>query len=152
MYAARNPSANILVVEDNPGDQELMKRAFEEAEIRNEVWVVSDGQEALEFLECEGRYRESASIPRPDLILLDINLPRLNGLEVLERIRASEAHRTIPVVILTTSDQDTDVQRAYELGASSFILKPINLSDFFRIIRSVQRFWLETVTLPPRGD
>ncbi len=136
----------LLLVEDNPGDVELTREALEEARVRNRLHVVSDGEEALAFLRREGRH---ADAPRPDLVLLDLNLPRLGGREVLAAIKQSDDLRRIPVVVLTTSEAEKDVLGAYELHANAYIVKPVDLDQFLGVVRSIEGFWLAVVKFPP---
>jgi len=136
---------DILLVEDNPGDVRLTQEAFKDGKVRNNLFVVSDGLEALEFLHREGEY---ADVPRPDLILLDLNLPKKDGREVLEEIKAELDLRRIPVVILTTSKADEDILRTYDLHANCYIPKPVDLDEFMTVIRSIENFWLTVVKLP----
>jgi len=135
----------ILLVEDNPGDVRLVVEAIREGPVRGHVNVTRDGVEALAYLRREGRY---ASAPRPDLILLDLNLPRLNGSEVLAAIKADDALRAIPVVVLTTSQTEQDVLHCYQLNANCYVAKPVNLDQFLRVIRAIEEFWLTVVALP----
>ncbi len=135
----------ILLVEDSPGDVRLTKEALREGKVRNTLHVVPDGVEALAFLRHEGRY---AAVPRPDVILLDLNLPKKDGREVLAEIKEDDNLRRIPVVILTTSQDERDVLRAYELHANCYIAKPVDLDQFIAVIRSIESFWLTIVTLP----
>ena len=120
----RNPAV-ILLVEDNPADQELIRRAVEEAKIGKELRIVEDGEEALAYLFRRGKYQAPAISPKPDLLLLDLNLPRVDGYQVLEEIRADLKLRSMPVLVLTTSGQEKDIIRSYELGCNSFITKPV---------------------------
>lgn len=136
----------ILLVEDNPGDVRLTIEALKEGKIRNNLHVADDGVEALAFLRREGRY---ANAVPPDLILLDLNLPRKDGREVLEEIKADEVLRRIPVVILTTSQAEEDILRTYDLHANCYITKPVDLEQFIKVVRAVQDFWLTVVKLPP---
>ena len=119
--------AVILLAEDDRGDQELTRRALEEGKIRNDLRVVEDGEEALAYLYRRGKYKDPATSPRPDLLLLDLNLPRVDGREVLERVRADSKLRRMAVVVLTTSRQEEDILRSYELGCNSFITKPVSV-------------------------
>jgi CheY-like chemotaxis protein len=135
----------ILLVEDNPGDVRLTIEALREGKVRNHLSVAEDGEEALAFLRREGSH---AGAPRPDLILLDLNLPRKDGREVLAEIKADPRLRSIPVVILTTSQADQDVARSYELSANCYVTKPIDLEQFIGVVRSIETFWLTIVTLP----
>lgn len=137
---------DILLVEDNAGDARLAQEALRDARIRNRLDIVRDGVEALAFLKREGAW---AHAPRPDLILLDINLPRKNGFEVLDEVKRDPALQAIPVVILTTSEAETDVLRAYEKFASCYITKPVDMEQFMKVIQSIEHFWLTIVRLPP---
>jgi len=133
----------ILLVEDNPGDVKLTQEAFREARIANRLRVARDGVEALEVLREEGR-------PHPDLVLLDLNLPRKDGREVLQEIKADPRLCRIPVVILTTSAGEEDILKSYDLHANCYITKPVDLDKFLHIVRTIEDFWLTVVTLPPR--
>jgi CheY-like chemotaxis protein len=135
----------ILLVEDNPGDVRLITKAFEECRLRNHISVVEDGVEAVAFLHRQGNY---ASAPRPHLILLDLNLPRKSGREVLEEIKADPKLRRIPVVVLTTSSAEQDLLRSYNLHANCYISKPVDLEQFVVVVRSIEDFWLSVVRLP----
>ncbi|MEX2572386.1 MAG: response regulator [Gemmatimonadota bacterium] len=139
---------DILLVEDNPGDVDLTLEALEEAKLRNNVHVVEDGVAAMAFLRNEGRY---AGSPRPDLVLLDLNMPRKDGRAVLKEIKEDDDLRQIPVVVLTTSEAEKDVLDAYEYRANAYIVKPVDFEQFFRTIRSLEDFWLTVVRLPRRG-
>jgi chemotaxis family two-component system response regulator Rcp1 len=138
---------NVLLVEDSPGDVRLTREAFREANGAVQLHVASDGVEALAFLRQEGAYGEA---PRPDFILLDLNLPRMDGREVLARIKADDDLRTIPVVILTTSEADADILKSYELNANAYLRKPVTLEAFERLVKSINDFWLTNVLLPQR--
>jgi chemotaxis family two-component system response regulator Rcp1 len=138
----------ILLVEDNPGDVRLTREALKESKVRNAMDVVNDGVEALAFLRRQGKF-ESAT--RPDLILLDLNLPRMGGLEVLGEIKADDALKSIPVVILTTSQAEQDIVRSYKLFANAYVTKPVDLEQFITVIKSIEDFWVEIVRLPPNG-
>lgn len=135
----------ILLVEDNLGDARLTQEALREARVSNHLSLVRDGVEALAFLRREGGY---ASAPRPDLILLDLNLPRKDGREVLSEIKSDERLRRIPVVVLTVSQSDEDILRAYNLNANCYITKPVDLEQFIKVVRSIEDFWLAIVKLP----
>lgn len=138
-------SVEILLVEDNPGDVRLTREVLKEGKIGNNLHVAADGVEALAFLRREG---EHAGAPRPDIILLDLNLPRKNGREVLEEIKEDPDLRQIPVVVLTTSEAEQDVVKAYTLHANCYISKPVDLDQFINVIRSIEDFWLTVVKLP----
>jgi chemotaxis family two-component system response regulator Rcp1 len=135
----------ILLVEDNPGDVRLTIEGLKEGKVRNNLHVARDGVEAMAFLRREGEY---ASSVRPDLILLDLNLPRVDGREVLSTIKSDAGLRTIPVVVLTTSRAEQDVLRSYELQANCYITKPVDLEQFLTVVKSIENFWLTIVTLP----
>lgn len=138
----------ILLVEDNPGDVRLTIEGLRESRVRNTLHVARDGVEAMAFLQRAGEY---ASRVRPDLILLDLNLPRMDGREVLSAIKADVRFRTIPVVVLTSSRAEQDVLRSYELQANCYITKPVDLEQFMTVIKSIEDFWLTIVTLPHRA-
>ncbi len=135
----------ILLVEDSPSDTDLTVEALASAKVTNRLSIVEDGVQAMEFLRREGQY---AQAPRPDLILLDLNLPRKDGREVLEEIRADENLTAIPVVVLTTSEAEQDVLRAYALHANCYITKPVNFPQFLEVIEAIEGFWLSVVKLP----
>ena len=138
----------ILLVEDSPSDAELAMRAFANSSFRNNVSHAKDGVEALEMLRREGRFRECA---RPDLIFLDLNMPRKDGRQVLVEIRQDADLVSIPVIVMTTSTDDADVIDCYRLGTNSYLVKPVELTDFFALIEDVQQYWCKTSLLPPRG-
>jgi len=135
----------ILLVEDNPGDVRLTIEALRESNFINNLTVARDGVEALAYLRREGKFANSV---RPDLILLDLNLPRKDGREVLAEIKADPKLHTIPIVVLTTSRAEQDVLRSYELQANCFITKPVDLEQFITVVKSIENFWLTVVTLP----
>lgn len=137
----------ILLVEDNPGDVRLTVEALKDAKVYNKLHVVEDGVLALEFLHQLGAYQDA---PRPDLVLLDLNLPRKNGREVLADIKTNDRLKTIPVVILTTSQAEEDVLKAYSLHANCYITKPVDFIQFTNIVRTIEEFWLTIVVLPPK--
>jgi CheY-like chemotaxis protein len=136
----------ILLVEDSPGDVRLTQEVFKESKILNRLSVVMDGVEAMAFLRREGKY---ATAPSPDLILLDLNLPKKDGREVLAEIKSSEDLKRIPVVVLTISKAEEDILKAYELYANCYITKPIDLDQFVKVVKSIEDFWLTIVKLPP---
>lgn len=142
-------SKTILLVEDNPSDVELTKRAFEKERITNEVFVVEDGQEALEYLFCTGRYSSRDRTEVPALILLDLNLPKYDGKEVLKRIRDNELTRRLPVVILTSSAEEDDVAESYDLGVNSYIRKPIDFHQFAETVKQIGLYWMLVNEPPP---
>ncbi len=136
----------ILLVEDNPGDVRLTKEGLKDSRIVTHIHVVGDGVEAMAFLRREGQYEDA---PRPDLILLDLNLPRKDGREVLAEIKGDRDLKRIPVVVLTSSKAEQDVVMAYDLHANCYIRKPINLAEFSSMMQNFEQFWLAMVTLPP---
>jgi len=137
-----NRSRNILLVEDNPYDVELTLRAFEQSNIMNELVVVRDGKEALDYLFGAGAYAGRDLGDAPEVVLLDLKLPKIDGLEVLRRLKADERTRTIPVVILTSSREEPDIAAAYRLGANSYIVKPVDFEAFARAVSEVGLYWL----------
>jgi two-component system, chemotaxis family, response regulator Rcp1 len=144
-YLLNERPIEILLVEDNPGDQRLTKEALREGKIRNNLRIVEDGEAAIAFLNAEGRY---SGLPQPDLILLDLNLPRKDGREVLREIKSSETLKKIPVIVLTTSQAEEDILKAYNLNANCYITKPVDYDQFIRTIRAIEDFWLTIVKLP----
>jgi chemotaxis family two-component system response regulator Rcp1 len=141
-----SPPIDILLVEDNPGDVRLTKEALKEGKVYNNLHWAKDGVEALEFLRREGIH---AKAPRPDIILLDLNLPKKDGREVLSVIKNDDQLKNIPVVVLTTSKAEEDVLRSYQLHANCYVTKPVDLEKFIVVVQSIDRFWLTVVTLPP---
>lgn len=137
----------ILLVEDNPGDVRLSLEALREAKVRNNVSVAIDGEEAMAFLRRRGRY---ADAPRPDLILLDLNLPGKDGREVLAEIKSDEELRRVPVVVVTSSREEGDILKAYDLNANCYVTKPVDLDQFMHMVGSIEDFWFTIVKLPPR--
>jgi chemotaxis family two-component system response regulator Rcp1 len=137
----------ILLVEDNPGDVRLTQEAFNDGKILNKLHVVGDGIEALAFLNQEGEY---ADVPRPELILLDLNLPRKDGRDVLAEIKADGDLRRIPVVVLTTSCSEEDILKSYDLNANCYITKPVDLNQFIKVVKSIEDFWMTIVKLPSK--
>ncbi len=138
----------VLLVEDSPGDVRLTKEAFKDAKVCINLHVATDGVQAMAFLMREGEY---ANAPRPDLILLDLNLPKKDGREVLAEIKESPALKTIPVVVLTTSASEEDILRSYLLHANCYITKPVGLDGFLKVVQSIDHFWLSVVKLPGDG-
>jgi len=136
----------ILLVEDNPGDVRLTRESLKDSKLLNHISVVGDGEEAMAFLRREGKYVEAT---RPDLILLDLNLPKKDGREVLAEIKTDEQLRRIPVVILTTSSAEQDILKTYDLHANCYITKPVNLDQFSAVVRGIEEFWFTIVKLPP---
>jgi two-component system, chemotaxis family, response regulator Rcp1 len=146
MNMSEGKPIEILLVEDSPSDTDLTLEALKDFKVRNHVTVVEDGVLALQLLRREGPYAEA---PRPDMIMLDLNLPRKDGREVLAEIKADESLKTIPVVVLTTSRADQDILRAYQLNANCYITKPVDFNQFLEVVRSIETFWLYVVSLPP---
>jgi chemotaxis family two-component system response regulator Rcp1 len=136
----------ILLVEDNPGDVRLTREAFKDAKVLVNLHVAPDGAEAMAFLGREGKH---ANEPRPDLILLDLSLPKKDGRTVLAEMKGNPSLQTIPVVILTTSESEADILKSYLLHANCYITKPVNLDGFLRVVKSIDNFWLSVVRLPP---
>ena len=139
----------ILLVEDNPADIKITQRALRESSSHVQLIIVRDGQEAVEYLLRQGAHSQDGNWRRPDLILLDLNLPRLTGREVLERIRATPELRSVPVVILTTSSRTEEIQDLYTAGANTYIEKPQDFARFVDVLKIIQRYWLDTALLPP---
>jgi two-component system response regulator len=138
----------ILLVEDNPGDVDLTREALEGNKLRNNLHVVSDGEAAMAFLRHEGKY---AGVPRPGLVLLDLNLPNKHGREVLAEMKADDSLKRIPVVVLTTSQAEEDIHKSYNLHANCYITKPIELGHFIKVVQAIENFWLTIVELPLNG-
>ena len=137
--------ADFLLVEDNPGDVRLTQEALKSHKVQNNLHVVTDGEEAMAFLRRQGKY---ANAPRPDIILLDLNLPKKDGREVLAEIKSDPNLKTIPVVIITSSEAEQDVIKSYNLNANCYVTKPVNLDQFIKVVQSVNDFWLTIVKLP----
>ena len=143
------PPVEILLVEDNPGDVRLTREALKEGKVYNNLHWAKDGVEALEFLKRKGKH---ADAPRPDIILLDLNLPKKDGREVLAVIKNDADLKHIPVVVLTTSEAEEDVLKSYSLHANCYVTKPVDLDKFIQVVQSIDRFWLTVVTLPPATE
>jgi CheY-like chemotaxis protein len=135
----------VLLVEDSPGDVRLTREAFKDAKVHINLHVAPDGAEAMDFLNRKGKH---SNVPRPDLILLDLNLPKKDGREVLEEIKQSPELKSIPVVVLTTSASEADILRSYRLHANCYITKPVGLDGFLKVVKSIDNFWLSVVKLP----
>ena len=147
MYPLESAMAiDVLLVEDSPSDARLTVKTFEKAKVLNTLHIVEDGVEAMDFLRQKDPYQQS---PRPDLILLDLNLPKKDGRQVLAEIKADPKLETIPVVVLTTSEAEEDILRSYQLRANCYITKPVTLQQFVRVVKSIEDFWLTVVKLPP---
>ena len=143
--------ANVLLAEDSEPDQNIVQRGFSRSKISIRLFIVENGEECLDFLRHQGNYQDEQQYPRPDLLLLDMNMPKMDGLEVLRQIRADATLRTLPVIILTTSDQERDVVASYACGANAFITKPVEPRRFMDTIRQMEEFWFELVVTPPHG-
>ena len=137
----------ILLVEDNPDDVLITKRAFKKGKIKNKLFIVGNGIEAIKFLKKEGEY---AGVPVPAMILLDINMPLMNGFQALEIIKKDDNLRTIPVIMMTTSGRDSDIEKAYSLGCNSYIVKPMNFQNFIDTVINIQEYWLQLTKIPVR--
>ncbi|MEU4567763.1 response regulator [Micromonospora sp. NPDC023956] len=148
MGAERSGPVRILVVDDDPGDVLMIEEALEDSDVEKVIDVVSDGQEAMEFLRQEGRHTEAQ---RPDVILLDLNMPRMDGRQVLGEVKSDDDLRTIPIVVLTTSNADTDIVGSYTLQANAYVTKPIDLDDFNDVVRRIDEFFGRVVVLPKRS-
>ncbi|UYN89848.1 MAG: response regulator [Anaerolineales bacterium] len=140
---------DILLVEDNPGDVRLTQEAFKDGMLRNNLHVAMDGEQAMDFLYRRGQFPDA---PRPDLILLDLNLPKMNGREVLAAIKQDESLKRIPVVVLTTSQDEADITESYRQFASSYIVKPVSMEKFLKVVSSFKQYWLSVVKLPGAED
>jgi two-component system, chemotaxis family, response regulator Rcp1 len=147
VIGAEGQPIQVLLVEDSPGDVRLTREAFRDANQTIQLHVASDGAEAMAFLWRDG---EHVNAPRPDIILLDLNLPKMDGREVLAHIKADESLKAIPTVILTTSDADADIVKAYQLQANAYLTKPVHLGSFEELVKSINDFWLDKVKLPPK--
>lgn len=139
----------ILLVEDNPADARLVKEAMKEVKINNALYHVPDGVEAMAFLRKQGEY---AKVPRPDVILLDLNMPRKDGRQTLKEIKEDPELQRIPVVVLTVSDAEEDIIKSYNLHANCFVTKPLDLDEFSKVVKGIENFWFEIVKLPPNGE
>ncbi|MBN1410772.1 MAG: response regulator [Spirochaetales bacterium] len=144
-YRADGTPIEILLVEDNPGDVRLTLEALKESKVHNNISVVKDGEEALAFLRQQDRFANS---PRPDIVLLDLNLPKLNGVEVLTEIKSDPNLKRIPVVILTTSKDEEDILKTYNYHANCYVTKPVDFDKFLLVVKSIEDFWLNIVKLP----
>jgi len=149
MNGNRTRPIQILLVEDSPSDAKLTMSALKLAKVANELHHVEDGVLAMEFLGRKGKYSQ---VPRPDLILLDLNLPRKDGREVLEELKADPKYNTIPVIVLTTSSAENDILRSYQLHANCYVTKPVNFDRFLECVRSIEQFWLSVVVLPGKEE
>jgi len=135
----------ILLVEDNPGDARLAKEALKDSKLKNNLYIAEDGIEAMDFLNRKGKYSQ---MPRPDLILLDLNLPKKDGREVLAEVKSNDDFKRIPIVILTISRAEEDIFKTYNLHANCYVTKPLDLEQFMKVVKSIEDFWLTIVKLP----
>lgn len=135
----------ILLVEDNPGDSRLVQEVLQNSKINNNLYIVSDGEEALSFIRKEGKY---SSKPSPNLILLDLNLPKKDGREVLQELKTNEEYKKIPIIVLTTSKSEDDINKTYNLHVNSYLTKPVDLDDFNNLVKSIEDFWMVHAQLP----
>lgn len=142
-------AVNILLVEDNDGDILLTREAFYEAKLQNEIAVVKDGEAALDYLFRRDRHKDDNDWILPDMILLDINLPKISGLEVLAEIKRDERLKVIPVIMLTTSENEKDIMASYKYYANCYITKPVDLNKFLEVVKTIENFWISIVKLPP---
>lgn len=138
----------VLLVEDNPAEQNLARRSFNRSQIQADLRIVSDGEEALDYVFRRGEFQDPVESPRPDIILLDLNLPKINGHKVLATIKQDRKLAKIPIIILTTSRKEDDVNLSYELGCNSFLIKPVDIEGFAEVLQSVESYWLKLVVLP----
>jgi len=142
--------AVVLLVEDNPADQQLTIRAFKKGHVNTDLQITSDGVEAMEYLRGEGKYNNRVLYPMPDLVLLDINMPRKDGKQVLQEIREDKRLKIIPVIMLTTSDQEKDIIDSYNLGVNAYISKPVRINEFMKVVNKLEDFWFTLNTMPPK--
>jgi CheY-like chemotaxis protein len=138
----------ILYADDDPDDRDLMRDALDEIGLGGDLRFVEDGEEAMEYLRHEGRYADPRSAPEPSFLLLDLNMPRMDGREVLTAVRSDARLRTLPVIVLTTSDSEEAVRAAYDIGASSYVVKPPSFEKLVRVMRDLRHYWADVVTLP----
>ena len=145
-------SITILMAEDDPEDQMLTREGFEESRLANDLYFVEDGEELLDYLHRRGKFSDPQQSPRPGLILLDLNMPRKDGREALKEIKADPDLRSIPIVVLTTSKAEEDIVRSYDLGANSYITKPVTFEGLVAVLKTLGRYWFEIVELPPERE
>ncbi|ODS24364.1 response regulator [Candidatus Endobugula sertula] len=140
-----NTPIEILMVEDNPADIELTREALSRGKLHNKLHITEDGEQALDFLHQRGQYK---SAPRPDIVLLDLNLPKITGREILAAVKSDEGLASIPVIILSSSEDNQDIKASYALNANSFVTKPVRVEDFLSVVKTIEHFWIEIVKLP----
>lgn len=138
----------ILLVEDNLQDIEIARRAFAKGRVRNELIVIRDGQEALDYLYHRGKFQDPATSPRPGMILLDLNLPKVGGMEVLQQMKHDEHLKAIPVIVMTVSQREEDIVKSYNLGVNTYIQKPVEFENFMKVVNAIQEYWILIATLP----
>jgi CheY-like chemotaxis protein len=148
----RRHAVTILMADDDPDDCMLAREALAESRLANELYFVNDGEELMDYLYHRGKYAQPDSAPRPGLILLDLNMPKKDGREVLKEIKGDPHLRQIPVLVLTTSQAEEDIHRSYDLGANSFITKPVTFSSLIEVMRTLGKYWFEIVELPPADE
>ncbi|MDJ1485265.1 response regulator [Cytophagaceae bacterium YF14B1] len=148
MSAKTNKSVTILIADDDEEDRMLLKDAFEESHLLNEIYFVDDGEELTDYLHRKGQYKNPLLSPRPGMILLDLNMPKKDGREALREIKANPELKTIPIIVLTTSRAEEDIIRSYDLGVNSFITKPVTFKSLIEVVQMLGRYWLEIVELP----
>ena len=141
MLTEEQKIAKILLIEDNPDDIAICQRALKEAKIINKLWIVRDGQEAIDFVTRQGQYKDPATSPRPGLILLDLNLPKVNGLDVLKVVKEDPQLKKIPTIILTVSQREEDIVKGYDRGCNSFIQKPVDFNKFVQVVKEISLYW-----------
>ncbi len=141
----------VLLVEDNPADQQLTIRAFKKGKVNVNLQIANDGVEAMEYLNGQGIYSDRNKFPMPDIVLLDINMPRKDGKQVLNEIKTDSKLKLIPVIMLTTSDQDKDIIDSYNLGVNAYISKPVRINDFMNVINKLEDFWFILNKVPPKN-
>ena len=149
---AKASPITILMADDDPDDRQLTREAFEEAKLANDLRFVEDGEELLDYLHRRGKYADPAASPRPGIILLDLNMPRKDGREALQELKADPRFRAIRVIILTTSKAEEDILRTYNLSAASYITKPVTFESLVDVVKTLGKYWLEIVELPENGD
>ena len=145
-------AVRILMADDDPDDCLMAKEALEESRLCNEISFVEDGEELIDYLSHRGKYTDLSTSPRPDLILLDLNMPRKDGREVLQEIKANPELRRIPIVVLTTSKSDEDIHKTYDLGVNSYIVKPVSFQGLVEVMKSLRKYWFEIVKLPSQAS